>query len=197
MLCYLLPVAAYLAGSLSSAIIVCRVMRLPDPRTAGSHNPGATNVLRLGGPQAAALTLFGDVLKGTVPMAAARLLTDDPMVAALTGVGALLGHLYPLFFGFAGGRGVATAAGVCLALSPPLAGLLLVLWLVMALAFRYSSLAALTAALAAPPLTAWLVPGWPYLAMALLLAALLFIRHRDNIRRLLAGEESRIRLRRP
>ena len=196
MLTYLLPVLAYLVGSLSTAVIVCNILGLPDPRSAGSNNPGATNVLRIGGKKAAALTLLGDVLKGVIPVMVARALTDDPGVIALTGAGAFLGHLFPVFFGFRGGKGVATAAGVFIAISPQLTGILVVVWLATALLFRFSSLAALTATLAAVPLTAWLIPGWQYLAMAALIAVLLFVRHKANIQRLLAGEESRIRLRR-
>ena len=196
MLLYLLPVFAYLVGSLSTAVIVCGILGLPDPRSAGSNNPGATNVLRIGGKKAAALTLFGDVLKGVIPVVVARTLTDDPGIIALTGAAAFLGHLFPVFFGFRGGKGVATAAGGFIAISPQLTGILMAVWLVTALLSRYSSLAALTATLAAVPLTAWLLPGWQYLAMAVLIAVLLFIRHKANIQRLLAGEESRIRLRR-
>ena len=196
MLAYLLPVIAYLVGSLSTAVIVCSILGLPDPRSAGSNNPGATNVLRIGGKKAAALTLFGDILKGVIPVIVAKALTDDSAIIALTGAAAFLGHLFPVFFGFQGGKGVATAAGVFIAISPQLTGILVVVWLAMALLFRYSSLAALTATLAAIPLAAWLLPGWHFLAMAVLIAVLLFIRHKPNIQRLLAGEESRIRLRR-
>ena len=196
MLAYLLPVIAYLVGSLSTAVIVCSILGLPDPRSAGSNNPGATNVLRIGGKKAAALTLFGDILKGVIPVIVAKALTDDSGIIALTGAAAFLGHLFPVFFGFQGGKGVATAAGVFIAISPQLTGILVVVWLAMALLFRYSSLAALTATLAAIPLAAWLLPGWHFLAMAVLIAVLLFIRHKPNIQRLLAGEESRIRLRR-
>ncbi|MEA3292007.1 MAG: glycerol-3-phosphate 1-O-acyltransferase PlsY [Pseudomonadota bacterium] len=192
MLTYLLPPLAYLFGSISSAIIVSRLMGLPDPRSTGSKNPGATNVLRIGNKKAAAITLLGDVLKGLIPVLIARLITTNPVVLSLVGLAALLGHLFPLFFGFKGGKGVATAIGVIAGLSPPLALTLILTWLVMALLFRYSSLAALTAAVLAPLYSLWLLPGRPYLLFTLALAALLLWRHRENIRRLLDGTEKKI-----
>ena len=188
-----LPLLAYLFGSLSCAIIVCRVMALPDPRSAGSNNPGATNVLRIGGKKAALITLAGDALKGLLPVLAAGALSGHPPVIALAGAGAFLGHLYPVFFAFKGGKGVATAAGVFTGLSVPLGAMLMLVWLGAALVFRYSSLAALIAAAAAPLLTWWLLPGPGYFGMSLVIAALLFRRHRENIRRLSAGTESKIR----
>ena len=188
----LLPLLAYLFGSVSSAILVCRMMGLPDPRTTGSRNPGATNVLRIGGKKAAALTLAGDVLKGLIPVLITRAVTSDPGVLSLAGLGAFLGHLYPLWFGFQGGKGVATAIGVLLGLSPLLALALVATWLLMAAAFRYSSLAALTATALTPLYSLWLLPGRPYLLFTLALAALLAWRHHENIRRLLAGEEKKI-----
>ena len=195
MLTLALPLLAYLFGSLSGAVIVCRVMGLPDPRASGSNNPGATNVLRIGGrkaKKAALITLVGDVLKGAVAVLAVGALSDDSVVIALAGAGAFLGHLYPVFFGFKGGKGVATAAGVFTALSAASGGLLVLVWLATALVFRYSSLAALLAAAAAPVLTLWLLPQPGYFAMSLSIAALLFWRHRGNIRRLGAGTESKI-----
>lgn len=190
-----LPLLAYVFGSISSAIVVCRLMSLPDPRSLGSHNPGATNVLRFGGKKAAAITLAGDFLKGLVPVLAAAALGGDSLVIAAAGGGAFLGHLYPLFFRFQGGKGVATAAGVLAGLSVTLIALLLAVWLSSALLFRYSSVAALTAAVAAPWLVWYLLPEPGYLAMSLAMVALLFWRHRGNLRRLAAGEESKIRLR--
>lgn len=190
-----LPVLAYLFGSISTSVLVCRVLKLPDPRSLGSRNPGATNVLRFGGKKAAAVTLAGDFLKGLLPVLAARALDADAMVIAAAGGAAFLGHLYPLFFGFHGGKGVATAAGVFAGLSAALLAALLAVWLAAALLSRYSSAAALTAALAAPWLVAWLLPGAGYLTLAAGMVALLFWRHRGNIRRLAAGEESKIRLR--
>ena len=190
-----LPLLSYLFGSISSAIVVCRAFALPDPRATGSRNPGATNVLRIGGKKAASLTLAGDALKGLLPVLAARALSDDPNLIALVAAGAFLGHLYPLFFGFRGGKGVATAAGAFAGLSIALFAWLLAVWLAAALASRYSSVAALAAAVAAPWLTRYLLPEPGYFALSLTLVALLFWRHRANLRRLFAGEESKIRLR--
>ncbi len=187
-----LALAAYLIGSVSSAVVVARLLKLPDPRSAGSRNPGATNVLRLAGKGPAAVTLLGDLLKGTLAVAIARQFDAGPATLALTGTAAFLGHLYPVFFGFRGGKGVATALGVCLGLSPWLAAGLVATWLTVAALFRYSSLAALVAA-ALSPLYAWLVLRHPaYLVMSLVFAALLIWRHRENIARLRAGTESRI-----
>lgn len=192
MLFVLLPLLGYLLGSLSSAVLVSRTLGLADPRTTGSRNPGATNVLRIGGKRAAVLTLAGDVLKGVVAVVIARLVTDDAVVLALTALAAFLGHLYPVFFGFRGGKGVATALGVWLALVPAVGALLLVTWLVTALVFRYSSLAALVAALAAPLYVLWLAPLMAYLAIAIVMTALLIWRHRSNIRNLWIGTETKI-----
>ena len=189
---YLFPVLGYLLGSVSSAIVLARLMGLTDPRLTGSGNPGATNILRYGGKTLAALTLLGDVLKGVVPVVIARALTDEPLVLALTAFGAFLGHLYPVFFGFQGGKGVATALGVLLALSPWLGLALVVTWVLVALISRYSSLSALLAALLAPFYAWWLLPGWPYLLVTTAIAALLIWRHRGNIQRLLAGQEAKI-----
>jgi len=192
MIAYLLPVLAYLLGSVSSAIVVSRVLGLADPRQVGSKNPGATNVLRYGGKKAAALTLAGDMLKGVIPVLLAHALSTDPVILALTALAAFLGHVFPVFHGFRGGKGVATAAGVLLALHPAVGLSLLVVWLAMAFVFRYSSLAALVAAVAAPVATAWFVPQWPAIAAALVISVVLIARHQQNIRNLLAGRESRI-----
>ena len=182
----------YLAGSVSTAIIVCRIMGLPDPRSEGSRNPGATNVLRFGGKKAAAITLAGDFLKGLAPVLLARLAGLEETGLALTGLAAFLGHLYPVFFGFEGGKGVATAFGVILALSWPVALAALATWLFMAFVVRISSLSALTAA-ALTPLFAWWsgLPGG-YIAAVLVMVGLLIWRHRSNIRHLLAGTEGKI-----
>ena len=188
-----LPLLAYLFGSISSAVIVCRAMALPDPRASGSKNPGATNVLRIGGKKAAVITLAGDALKGLIPVLAAGALSDHSVVVALAGAGAFLGHLYPVFFAFKGGKGVATAAGVFAGLSVTVSALLVLVWLAAALVFRYSSLAALIAAAVAPLLTLWLLPEPGYFVMSLVVAALLFWRHRENIRRIKTGAESKIR----
>lgn len=188
----LLIILAYLAGSISSAIIVCRLAGLPDPRTEGSNNPGATNVLRIGTKRAAAATLAGDLLKGLIPVLVAHLFTNDALVLSLVALAAFLGHLYPVFFGFRGGKGVATALGVLLALSWPVALAAAGTWLLMAKVFKVSSLAALTAAVLAP-LYIWLLDARPpVLAMGVVMSLLLLWRHRSNIRKLLGGEEGRI-----
>ena len=185
-------IAGYLLGSVSSAVVVSRLMNLPDPRSEGSGNPGATNVLRLGNKVAAGLTLAGDILKGVLPVLAARWLSDDPLSVALAGTGAFFGHLFPLFFGFKGGKGVATALGVFTAVSLSVAGGLALTWLVVALVFRYSSLAAVASAASAPLWTWWLLAAPVYTGLAMLLALMLILRHRANIGRLLAGSESKI-----
>jgi len=192
MLFVLLPLLGYLLGSLSSAVLVSRMLGLADPRTTGSRNPGATNVLRYGGKRAAILTLAGDVVKGVVAVVIARLVTDDPTVLALTALAAFLGHLYPVFFRFRGGKGVATAFGVWLALVPVAGALMLATWLLVALVFRYSSLAALIAAFMAPLYVWWLVPFAAYVAVAVAMTALLIWRHRSNIRNLWVGTETKI-----
>ena len=189
---YLLLPAAYLLGSISSAVVVARIMHLEDPRNVGSKNPGATNILRYGGKTAAALTLLGDLLKGVVAVVIARLVTDEPLLLASVGLLALLGHVYPVFFGFRGGKGVATGFGVWLALSPWVALALALTWLLAAALFRYSSLSALIAT-ALCPLYVWLLlRQWPYLVLSVAMGALLIWRHRSNIEKLLAGKESRI-----
>ena len=193
MLLYLLPLAAYLIGSISSAIVVSRVFGLRDPRQVGSGNPGATNILRYGGKWAAVITLLGDILKGAIPAVIARLLTDDALILALAMLLAFLGHLYPVFHGFKGGKGVATAFGVLTALQPWMGAALIGTWLVMALVFRYSSLAAIVSALLTPLYVWWLIPGPPFLYAALIMTALLLWRHRSNVENLLAGKEGKIK----
>ena len=190
---YTLPILAYLVGSISSAVLVARVFALNDPRSTGSGNPGATNILRQGNKTAAVLTLLGDVLKGVVPVLIARLFTADAMILALTAGAAFLGHLFPVFFGFRGGKGVATGLGVYIGLYWPIGASLVACWLVVAAISRYSSLAAIVSSALSPLFVAWWLPRAPYLALSIGLAALLLWRHRNNIRRLLRGEEDRIR----
>jgi glycerol-3-phosphate acyltransferase PlsY len=186
---------AYLLGSLSSAIIVCRLMGLPDPRTEGSNNPGATNVLRIGGKKAAALTLAGDSLKGVIPMVACHLLDVPVLVFALAGLAVFLGHLYPVFFGFQGGKGVATALGVQFGLYWPIGATVGLVWLLMAKVVKISSLSALVA-MGVAPLAVWYFwPAAELVAMQLVTSAILFWRHRSNIRNLLSGTEGRIKSR--
>ncbi len=188
----LLVVAAYLLGSVSSAILVCRAMGLPDPRTQGSENPGATNVLRIGGKKAAAITLLGDSLKGLLPMLAGHLLAAGPATLAATGLAAFLGHLYPVFFGFRGGKGVATALGVQLGLYWPIGLSVAAVWLFTAKVLRISSISALVS-MALAPLIVWIFWPEPVLIGAqVLITAILFWRHRSNIRNLLSGKEDKL-----
>jgi acyl phosphate:glycerol-3-phosphate acyltransferase len=191
-----LVVAAYLLGSVSSAIIVCKLMGLGDPREAGSGNPGATNVLRIGGEKgklAAGITLAGDMLKGVVPVLLAHGLGFDPLWIVLVGLAAFLGHLYPLFFQFKGGKGVATMLGVLLALNF-WAGLATVAtWLFVAKVLKISSLSALIATLLAPLYLYFLTAELYWVVVTGLMTTILFWRHRSNIGRLLRGEESLIK----
>jgi acyl phosphate:glycerol-3-phosphate acyltransferase len=185
-------VLAYLLGSVSFAIVVSRLMRLPDPRSYGSKNPGATNVLRTGKKVAAVLTLAGDTGKGWLAVWLAWLVSGDLRTVALAGLAVFLGHLFPVFHRFHGGKGVATAAGVLLGFDPWLGLGTLVTWAVMVLFFRISSLAALVAAIFAP-LYAWLLFGSLVVpAAALLIGLLILWRHKENIRRLFAGTEPRL-----
>jgi glycerol-3-phosphate acyltransferase PlsY len=189
---YLLIGAAYLLGSVSSAILVCRLMGLPDPRTQGSRNPGATNVLRFGGKRAAAITLVGDSLKGLLPMLVGHLLGLGPAALAAVGLAAFLGHLYPVFFGFAGGKGVATALGVQLGLAWPIGLTVAAVWLFVAKVLKISSLSALIS-MALAPFIVWLFWPEPILVGAqIVITLLLFWRHRSNIRNLISGAEGRI-----
>ena len=188
--------AAYLIGSLSFAVIVSKFYGLDDPRSYGSGNPGATNVLRSGRKKAAALTLLGDALKGLVAVLLARWLQSyfglaDEVVAAVA-VAVLVGHMWPLCFGFKGGKGVATALGVLLALSWPVALICAAVWLMMAFGLKISSLAALTATVISPLAAMFLVqqPSWQ--AAIAVIAALVLLRHRSNIQNLLSGKESKI-----
>lgn len=188
----LLVLGAYLMGSISFAIVVARIANLQDPRQIGSGNPGATNMLRLGSRWAALFTLLGDLLKGTLAVVVTSLLTQDPRILAAVVLAVFLGHLYPIYFGFKGGKGVATALGAYLALNPWLALAMVLTWLVVAGVLRYSSLAALVATAASPFYIWWLLKDPIYLAMGLILALIMFWRHRSNIHNLLQGTESRI-----
>ncbi|HYG54565.1 MAG TPA: glycerol-3-phosphate 1-O-acyltransferase PlsY [Burkholderiales bacterium] len=182
-------VGAYLLGSVSFAIVVSRLMALPDPRSYGSGNPGATNVLRTGKKAAALLVLLGDGGKGWLAVWLGGVLVDE---AALCGFAVFVGHLYPLFHRFKGGKGVATAAGVLLGLNAWLGLATIATWLIIAFFFRYSSLAALVAAVFAPVYAFWLFGIDERVVFVLAIALLLVMRHRENIHRLLAGTESRI-----
>ncbi len=188
----LFPVIGYLIGSISAAILVCKLMRLPDPRTEGSGNPGATNVLRVGGKLPAAITLIGDALKGFAPVFVASSMQIPPLWIGLTAVACVLGHLYPVFFQFKGGKGVATTFGAVFGLSW-LAGLLVIAsWLALSLTFRYSSLAAL-GSLVILPLFLWITTRSGVIVICgIVVGALVFWRHRSNIQRLIKGEEPKI-----
>lgn len=188
----LCALGGYLAGSIPFAIVVSRVMALPDPRTYGSKNIGATNVLRSGNRLAALLTMFGDVAKGWAAVLVAAALGLPAEMLALVGFTAFLGHLFPAWLRFKGGKGVATAAGVLIAFDWRLGVAVIVAWLAVVAVTRYSSLAALLAALFAP-VAAWLILGsGPMLAAVAAMGVLLVVRHHSNIAKLLRGEESRI-----
>jgi acyl phosphate:glycerol-3-phosphate acyltransferase len=188
--------AAYCIGSLSFAVIVSKLMGLPDPHTYGSGNPGATNVLRSGSKKAAILTLLLDAAKGWLAVFLAKTFAADlgfnEWTIAAVALAAFLGHLFPVFYQFAGGKGVATAAGVLLAVNVWLGLATLLTWLAVAACFRYSSFAALMAAVFAPLYTLWLFGTKPMLWAVLAMCVLLIWRHRMNIQKLLAGQESKI-----
>lgn len=184
--------SAYLLGSLSAAIIVCKLMGLPDPRSQGSKNPGTTNVLRIGGKKAAALTLLGDLFKGLIPVAIAKVFISEPWVLAAIAFAAILGHLFPVFFKFQGGKGVATSFGVLLGLAWPAALVVLGVWLAMTALFRISSLSALVAALTAPFAILWFSPHIEFFWLTALTSLVLLWTHRNNLQKLLAGKENRI-----
>lgn len=187
-----LTLGAYLLGSVCTAIIVCRLMGLPDPRTEGSGNPGATNVLRLGGKKAAAITLGGDFLKGWLPVATGSVMGLNASALAAVGLAAFLGHLYPVFFRFQGGKGVATAGGVLLGFTWPVAAAAALTWLIMAKVFRISSLSALMAAALSPVYMSFMTSEPALVAATAVMSGMLLWRHRGNIQRLLAGEEGKI-----
>lgn len=182
---------SYAIGSLSSAVIVCRIAGLPDPRTSGSKNPGATNVLRLGSKKAAIATLLGDVIKGVIPVFIAVHVNSLPQVVGPVMLAVFLGHLYPVFFGFKGGKGVATAVGTLLGLYWPVGLLTVATWGIIVYSFRLSSLGALVAALLAPVYTFWLM-NIQFAIPVFIMSVFLFWRHRANIQRLLQGKEPKV-----
>ncbi|WP_077927085.1 glycerol-3-phosphate 1-O-acyltransferase PlsY [Wohlfahrtiimonas populi] len=186
-------VLAYLIGSLSAAIITCKIMGLPDPRTTGSNNPGATNVLRIGGKKAAIFTLIGDLLKGLIPVMIVKFVfPTEPLLIALTALAAFLGHLFPVFFQFKGGKGVATALGCIIGLNLWVALCAFGVWLAIFLPTRISSLSALTAAVVAP-IFLWLFDASISVVIAIVIMdILLIIRHKENIQRILKGEEKKM-----
>jgi glycerol-3-phosphate acyltransferase PlsY len=188
----LIVIASYLFGSISSAIIVCRLMGLPDPRTQGSNNPGATNVLRFGGKKAAAITLFGDSIKGLIPVLIAHYFGVSETVLAATALAAFLGHLYPVFFGFKGGKGVATALGVQFGLYWPIGLTILAVWLFIAYGLKISSLAALVSQALFPIVVWYFWPSIPLIVISIIMSLLLIWRHRSNIQNMLSGTEEKI-----
>jgi glycerol-3-phosphate acyltransferase PlsY len=192
MTAYLLPVFSYLLGSVSSAIVIARLFGLKDPREVGSGNPGATNILRYGGKKAAILTLLGDVLKGAVPVLIAHTLGVDSMILALTMLAAFLGHVFPVFHGFKGGKGVATAFGALVAMNGWVGLALVGSWLVMAITTRYSSLSAITVSVLAPAYVWWFAREPALILATASMALFLLWRHRSNIQKLLAGTETKI-----
>src|SRR5574337_2189079 len=189
---WLVPLG-YLSGSIPFGLLIAKVAMGVDVRNAGSGNIGATNVLRVAGSRAGAVTLALDALKGWAPVALSQLLGAPEIVIAAVGLAAFLGHVYPLFLGFRGGKGVATAFGVLLALFAKIALLIVGVWLAVAALFRYSSLAALMAAVAAPVLV-WVLDGRPsYIGLAVIICGFILIRHRENSARLMEGHEGEIR----
>lgn len=183
-------IAAYLIGSISSAILLCRLFNLPDPRTSGSNNPGATNVLRMGNKILAVTVLVFDVLKGTIPVWCAYFMGIEPNYLGFIAIAACLGHMYPVFFQFKGGKAVATALGVMLPIGWSLALLLIGTWLIVVKLTKYSSLAAITTVLFAPFYT-WLIKP-DYALPVMMISVLIIFRHKENITRLLAGKENKI-----
>lgn len=181
---------AYLCGSISSAILVCKLAGLPDPRTQGSGNPGATNVLRIGGKAPAAAVLIFDIAKGMLPVWIAYLLHIPPLYLGLTAIAACLGHIYPVFFRFRGGKGVATAFGAIAPIGWDLTGLMTGTWLLTVLLSGYSSLGAIVSALIAPFYVWWFKPQFTFPVS--MLSCLILLRHHDNIQRLWRGQENKI-----
>ena len=181
--------AAYLLGSFSSAITLCAIMGYPDPRSQGSNNPGATNVMRIAGKKAAAVTLLGDLLKGFIPVLVAHFIFDNSFTAALTGFAAFLGHCFPIYYQFKGGKGVATAFGFILAFHW-ISGLIIVgIWLTVAKVFKLSSLAAIIAFICLPFIYYYQQPQLGITSLLSLMTLLLVYRHKSNITRLLQGNE--------
>jgi len=181
---------AYLLCSISSAILLSQLMGFTDPRSEGSKNPGATNVLRIAGKKAAFFTLVGDCLKGLIPVLIAHWLSDDSIVIALTGFSAFLGHCYPLFFGFKGGKGVATAIAVCVGYDWLIGIIIIAIWLLFAKVFKISSLAAIVAFVTLPALVYWQNGSWSTTAVFGLMSVILIWRHKANIQRLMQGTEA-------
>ena len=185
-------VLAYLLGSISSAILLCRLYHYPDPRTAGSGNPGATNMLRLHGILPAIFVLFFDILKGALPVYSAYLLGITPIGLSFVAIAACLGHIYPIYFQFKGGKGVATAFGAITPIDPLLGCILIATWLIMIRLSHYSSVAAIVTAIMAPIYTYWFDER--FVLPVALVTSLIIVRHRENIRRLFKQKESSFKI---
>lgn len=184
--------AAYLLGSISTAIITCKLMGLKDPRRVGSNNPGATNVLRHGGKKAAIITLLGDMLKGLLPVLIVSHLDPAAEAVSITGLSAFLGHIYPVYYRFKGGKGVATFYGVLLGINWMAGIAALVVWLLVAFVFKMSALSALVSALASPFIVWYITNTNILIVTTMLMTLVLYWRHRSNISNMLAGKEHRI-----
>jgi len=187
---WLLVPLAYSVGSVCSAIVVCRLMGLPDPREQGSGNPGATNVMRFGGKKAAGITLLGDLLKGLLPVYAGKMLGVPMELLALIGLAAFMGHLYPVFFGFKGGKGVATSVGVLLGFAWLLGGAVIATWLLAYKIGKISSLSALVASVLSSLYAWFLIGDTAIVSTTAVMTVFLLWRHKANIERLLTGEET-------
>jgi len=181
--------SAYLLGSISAAILLSKLMGFKDPRSEGSNNPGATNVLRIAGKKAAFLTLVGDCMKGLIPVMAARLLGFDPLIVALTAFAVFCGHCFPVFFAFRGGKGVATAMAATVAFNWIVGALLIAIWLLFARVFKISSLAAIISFSALPGLVYWREPDLRVATVFAGISIILIWRHRANIQRMISGTE--------
>lgn len=188
----LLIALAYFLGSASAAIITCKLMGKEDPRTLGSKNPGATNVMRFAGKKAAIITLLGDLLKGLVPVAIGHTLDLSWGSLILIGLAAFLGHLYPIYYGFKGGKGVATALGVYFGLNPIIGAVICITWLISALLFNMSSLSALIACLLAPLYFFWVTDSVGLFFGLVVMTVIIYWRHRSNIMNIIEGTEGRI-----
>ena len=188
----LLIFSAYLLGSVSAAIIVCKMLGLSDPRTGGSGNPGTTNVMRLHGKKAAFLTLVGDIFKGIIPVLLAKVIVNSEFIIAICGLAAFLGHIFPIYFKFEGGKGVATLIGILFATHWLLGVSYIITWILTALIFRYSSLAALIAALPIPIYSYFIEHNNQYAISFAVIVIILFWRHKPNICNLLNGKEDKI-----
>ncbi|KTD02777.1 glycerol-3-phosphate 1-O-acyltransferase PlsY [Fluoribacter gormanii] len=189
-----LVVLAYLMGSICSAVIVCKACSLPDPRTEGSKNPGATNVLRIAGKQYAALVMAADLLKGTIPVLIAKILEAEPATIGFTALAAVIGHMYPVFFDFKGGKGVATAIGALLGFQFLVGVLVAATWLIVAKFSRYSSLASICAIGFAPFYSLLLIQRLDIFPPIFIMALLILYKHKDNIVRLIDKKEPKIKL---